>query len=231
MSKNKLPQLLLLVLSVSLLSSCKRSKQVEIPPTPTPKMVEIELDQRPYVSLVPRDDGHELKLTVNDIPDIVTQVEYEFIYTAADEGLIIEKGLAGTLEISNSQASQDLLLGTASCTNGCKYKYDTGVTGGSLILTFTTSQNQIAMYETNFVLTTTADIKQDGLNLDDLSIVATPKTNAYFIILKNYTQDYSVFSNGPGSATIESITDGFTKEDMTKITGDYSYQHVSPTGI
>lgn len=222
MKLTKYLKVFLFILSFIALSSCKKKEEVKIVPTPTPKVVQIELSERPNISLVPREDGHELKLTISNIPNIIKQIEYEFIYSATDEGLQIEKGLAGTLQIEATKASQDLLLGTASCTNGCKYKYDSGVNGGSLHLTLTTNQNQIALFDTNFILSTSADIKKSGLTLNDLTIKATPKQNEYFVLIQDYNQNYLVFSSISGQATIQSITEGFIKEDKNKLTGTYS---------
>jgi len=144
------------------------------------------------------------------------------IYLAIDEDLEIEKGLAGTLSNQTGQVTKDLLLGTESCTNGCKYKYDAGVNSGYLVLYFTNKDNQKAIYQSDFVLLPTADIKKTGLSLNDLEIVATPKQNEFFILLQNYNQQYSVFSSGSGQATISSISSNFQKQDKTKLTGDYS---------
>jgi len=220
---SKFLKLCLFLIPLLFLSSCKKSEQAPQPtPTPAPKLIEIDMADRPYISLIPRADGHEIKLIVDKIPDFIKEIEYELVYTAVDEDLEMEKGLAGTLQNETGKASHDLLLGTESCTNGCKYKYDTGVTGGYLILNFITTDNQKAIFESDFVLSQSTDIKKNGLKLNDLEIVATPKQTEYFILLQNYNQVYSVFSSGSGLATITSVSSNYKKEDKTKLTGDYS---------
>lgn len=199
----------------------KKNKQSEAEPTPTPKLVEIELSKRPHISLIPRADGHELKLIIKDLSDEIRSVEYELIYSAQDEGLEIEKGLSGMADVESTTIEKDLLLGTASCTGTCKYKYDEGINGGSLNIAFTTKNNQIALYDTAFVLSSTALVKKEGLSLDDFVIEATPSQNEFFILLKNYNQNYSIFSSGSGKGTVQSVSTGFSSQDKTKIATDY----------
>ena len=44
----------------------------------------------------------------------------------------MEKGVGDTVKLTSNSFEKDLLLGTESCTNGCKYKFDEGVVGGVL---------------------------------------------------------------------------------------------------
>jgi len=195
--------LALIAISALFLSSCgKKATNTEVSPSPTPRLVELELSQRPEISLTPRADGHELTLKFTSISSEIKKIEYELTYLAVDGELEIEKGVSGTIDqddFVSASANRKLLLGTESCTNGCKYKYDSGVSGGNLIVTFTTNSNQIASFETPFALKTTADIKKDGkLSLQD-EFSLTPKAKLtgsdYFIVLKSYQGGYSVFSN------------------------------------
>lgn len=219
----KFLKLFLFLIPLFFLSSCKKKTDTpQVTPTPAPILIELDMADKPYISLIPRSDGHEIKLVVEKIPDFIKEIEYELVYTATDEDLEIEKGLAGTLQIENGKASKDLLLGTESCTNGCKYKYDAGVNGGYIILNLITNDNQKAIYQSDFVLSQTADIKKSGLSLNEIEIVATPKQTEFFILLQNYNLSYSVFSSGNGLATITSISSDFQKQDKTKLTGDYS---------
>ena len=138
----------------------------------------------------------------------------------------MEKGVGDTVKISSKNIEKDLLLGTSSCTNGCKYKYDEGVSSGTLSLIFYTNDNQSASYETPFILKTSADIKKDGglaLKEEDFSVKATTTTKSdYFVAIKNYPSYFSVFSNGKGAGKITSITPTtVTKADSTSLVGDY----------
>lgn len=95
-------------------------------PTETP-VVEIPLEQRPYVTLTPRTDGKEFTLEISRIQGIKT-VEYELTYMT--EGL--SQGVIGSVEVENKEMiSQKLLLGSCS-RNVCRYHE--GVEKGTLTL-------------------------------------------------------------------------------------------------
>jgi hypothetical protein len=182
-------------------------------------------DQKPYISLTPQADGHRLNLKISNIPESIKEIEYDLIYTAKDENIEIEKGVGGTAKIEGTSMDRELLLGTESCTSGCKYKYDEGITGGTLSLSFITADGQSASYEAPFVLLTSADIKSKGLSLEteNFSIKASVSSKSdYFVLIKNFKPVYSVFSSGNGSGKVSSITPStVTKKDTTVITGDY----------
>lgn len=195
--------------------------------TQATKKIELSADEKPYISLIPSSEGHNLTFKIKDIPTKFTTAEYELIYTAKDENIEIEKGVSGTVELSGGIIEKDLLLGTASCTNGCKYKYDEGVTGGILTLTLKTKNKEYFSYETPFVLTNSADInKEKKLTLVEENFIingtVTSKSD-FFIALKNFQSLYSVFSSGNGKGKITSIEPTtVTKTDLTSITGDYT---------
>lgn len=220
---------LVIVASSFFLSACGKKTTTNNDTTPT-KSAQKELilseSEKPIISLIPRQDGHELKLKIDNIPSNITQIEYELIYSASENGLTMEKGVGDTVKISSKNIEKDLLLGTSSCTNGCKYKYDEGVSSGTLSLIFYTNDNQSASYETPFILKTSADIKKDGglaLKEEDFSVKATTTTKSdYFVAIKNYPSYFSVFSNGKGAGKITSITPTtVTKADSTSLVGDY----------
>lgn len=233
MNKTKFLSLALLVLASSFfLSGCgKKTTQTNNQPTgnntkkPTTELVLSE-SEKPIISLIPRADGHELKLKLENIPSSVNQIDYELIYSASDNGLVMEKGVGDTVKNVSKILEKDLLLGTASCTNGCKYKYDEGVNSGTLSLTLYTSDNQSTTFESPFILKTSADIKKDGgfkLDTESFSVKATTTTKSdYFVVVKNYPSYYSVFSSGTGTGKVTSITPTtVTKTDMNSLVGSY----------
>jgi hypothetical protein len=212
------------------LSACGKKNNSSSTPTKTSvkKSVEIKLadNEKPIISLVPTTDGHTLNLKISSIPSKFSTVEYELIYTAKDGTLEIEKGVSGTVKPSNSTIEKDLLLGTASCTNGCKYKYDEGVNGGTLNVTLKTDDNQYASFETPFTLTDSTSInktKKITIEQEGFTIEGTTTTKKdFFVAVKNYNSSYSVFSNGDGKGKITSITPStVTKSNMSTLTGDY----------
>ena len=229
-----LPILAVIFLSIFLLTRSKKDKQdATATPTPAPKMVEIDMDQKPYISLIPRADGHELKLKIDNIPSNISQIEYELIYLAVDGNLEIEKGAGDTIKVEGSSLEKDILLGTASCTNDCKYKYDEGIESGTLSLIFINNSGQMSTHETPFTLASSTDINSEkSLALDDFTINASSVgPGQFFILLKNYglpnsstlaSEIYSVFSSGNGNGTIQSIEpETFTKENLKTLAGDY----------
>ena len=238
MKSNKIlliiPVLVILLAAIFFFTKSKKDKTTtDAEPTPVPKLVEIEMDQKPYISLIPREDGHEIKLKIVNIPSNITQVEYELIYLAVDGNLELEKGAGDTVKVEGSSLEKDILLGTASCTNGCKYKYDEGITGGTLSLIFINNSGQMSTHETPFVLSTSTDINsQDSLSLEDLTVnTKSVATGQFFIMMQNFglpnssvqaSSIYSIFSSGNGAGTVSSIEpDTFTKENLKSLAGDY----------
>ncbi len=220
--------LVLIIITIVMVLTGK-NKKTSVNNTTQNTKTEIELvltdDQKPYISLTPQADGHRLNLKISNIPESIKEIEYDLIYTAKDENIEIEKGVGGTAKIEGTSIDRELLLGTESCTSGCKYKYDEGITGGTLSLSFITADGQSASYEAPFVLLTSADIKSKGLSLEteNFSIKASVSSKSdYFVLIKNFKPVYSVFSSGNGSGKVSSITPStVTKEDTTVITGDY----------
>ncbi len=183
-----------LLLSLGVFSGCGPTKQTSQTPTPTtsakPRLTKVTLSSNPTISLTSRADGHELKLIASQIPAEVSKIEYELTYVAVDGTTEIEKGLGDTItKVEGGRIERDLLLGTASCTSGCKYKYDTGVKGGHLKLNFITSENGVSVYESDFSLQTGAEYKKSGstvANGEKLSF-APKSTNSYVVVVKSYT--------------------------------------------
>lgn len=230
MNKIKFLSLTLVILASSFFFSGCGKKNIEgDSPSTNTKSTQKELvlsdPEKPIISLVPREDGHELKLIISNIPSVVTQIEYELIYSSSEDGLTMEKGVGDSLKISTTSIEKDLLLGTSSCTNGCKYKYDEGVSSGTLSLILYTDDNQSATYETPFILKTSSEINTaKGFSLDDsFSVTGSTTTKSdYFVAIKNYSNYYSVFSNGKGSGKVTSINPStITKKDVTSLVGDY----------
>jgi hypothetical protein len=79
----------------------------------------------------------------------------------------IEKGLGDTLKVEGTSLSRDLLLGTESCTSGCKYKYDEGITGGTLNITLVTKDGQVAPLQKSFTLKKDTKTKKFIVTLSD----------------------------------------------------------------
>lgn len=126
-----IPGIILLVVLGWLFWPSKKTKTTTL--TPVKKMEEINkvaMTDRPFVTLTPREDGKEVKMTIAMVKD-ATSLEYEMEYQAAS----LIQGVFGTIDFTKEPApvSKDLLFG--SCSKG-KCRYDEGVSGGSLTLRF-----------------------------------------------------------------------------------------------
>jgi len=104
----------------------------------------LPLEERPYVVLIPRSDGHELKLQIENLKG-VQSIDYELVYFVDD----VSRGVIGSVNVQGeSSFSRDLLLGSCS-RNVCKY--DEGVKNGMLTLSFRGAAG-VQKYEASFYL-------------------------------------------------------------------------------
>jgi len=195
-------KIFVLLLASIILAACGPGTTSKITPTPTSKVIEMPIADRPLVSLTPSADGHYLNLKLAGVPSSITSVEYEVIYQAVDNGSQIEKGIGDTIKLITANIEKNLLLGTESCTSGCKYSYDKGIIGGHLTINFIDSNGQEATFNTPYILTTTTDINKNGaIALGNFSV--KPKTkltgNDYFVMMNDYRGGYSVFSSRQNS--------------------------------
>lgn len=115
-------------------------------------LLDLPLDQRPFISLTPRDDGHWLKLKVEKfkLPQ-AKSVDYELLYKLPDGRPDV--GVPGTIQLDGiNSIERDLLLGSES---SGKYRYDEGVTEGTVTLKFRNDRGKlIAKYSSTFHLQT-----------------------------------------------------------------------------
>lgn len=128
--------IVILLLGGFFLWSRKEGVRPEAVPTPTPegRLIETTLEERPYVTLTPSQDGHWLTLSIEGIKDEKT-LEYELIYNTASG---VTQGSTNTVELEGeSSYTKKILLGTESRGH---YRYDEGVTQGTLTLRFRSSE-------------------------------------------------------------------------------------------
>lgn len=192
-------------------------------PEPTPIVDEIApevpFDQRPFVSLTPRTDGHWLKLTmmgINKIPNAKT-VDYLLEYLTK-EG--VNQGVPGMIKIEDlTTIDRDLLLGSES---SGKFRYDEGVADGKLTLRFRDSAGKLlGKLTTEFhlqVAPETVLTSKDGMFTYTLD--KAPK-KGYFVTMQTFGVSeavegiiaqgpYGVFTSEtgafPGKITLEGTT-------------------------
>lgn len=152
-------------------------KQAEPEEKPEQLAPEWSLEERPYITLTPREDGHEFKLEIEGVRD-TELIDYELVYFAND----ISRGVTGTIELEGKTSiERDLLLGSCS-RNVCKY--DENVTEGTLSLRFQNSKGQVRKYELAFHLQT-GDEAEVGLTSGDgnFSFLGKLPADEYYLTL------------------------------------------------
>jgi hypothetical protein len=91
-------------------------------------LVEVPLDERPVVSIIPSEDGHYLKLKIDKI--VVkgsAKLDYLLEYQTSND---ITQGVPGVKDLNGDKSFEtDILLGTES---SGKYRYDEGVEIGNV---------------------------------------------------------------------------------------------------
>ena len=113
------------------ISAKKQESKSKVVQKRKPEVNLIELAKRPYVTLTPRADGHEVSMTIDGLKLKETNLEYEMEYQAGN----MLQGAGGRIDFNEEKppVSKNLLFG--SCSKG-KCKYDDDVFSGSLTLYF-----------------------------------------------------------------------------------------------
>lgn len=101
-------------------------------------LLEIPLEERPFTTLTPKEDGHYLNLVIEGIKVAdAKKVDYELVYKLPDGRA---QGVPGTVEITGAKIERPLLLGSES---SGKFRYDEGVAEGSLSLRFRNEKGKL----------------------------------------------------------------------------------------
>lgn len=151
---------------------------------------ELPESQRPFVSLVPSEDGHWLALTIKDINvDGAATVDFELLYIRGDG---LQQGTSGVSDVSpGTTVTDDLLLGSES---SGKLRYDEGVETGTLELIFRDeSGKSIGRLITEFHLQsdTTSVSSVDGSFTKELDVDG----EGLFFVTMDTFKGYKVFSS------------------------------------
>lgn len=221
--KKYLPLILLgvgVAMVAGIFLSMRGGKPSEVTPTPDIEETapEIPFDQRPYVSLTPRSDGHWLKLSVSGVNKIsgAASIDYLLEYTAKGD---ITQGVPGSVKLAGiTTIDRDLLLGSES---SGKFRYDEGVENGKLTLSFRDAKGKLLgrlKTDFHFQTGTTTLTSSDGKFTYELS-KASPKgyfvTHLTFGVPEGVKGDiaegpYGVFTSDtgklPGKVTLEGTT-------------------------
>lgn len=169
---------------------------------------ELPIEERPFVSLTPRADGHEFHLSVSGIPNSADSLEYELVYKVASG---VTQGVPGTVKLSGKTSiERDLLLGT--CSSG-KCRYDEGVEKGMFTVRLRDDDGKlISKLETEFHL------QQDGKSLTSsdgkFSISSASFGKSTFYLTMN---TFGLPDEAPGKVT--SGPYGTLTKGVTKVSG------------
>lgn len=161
---------------------------------------DIPIEQRPIVSLIPTDDGHWLKLKIEQIKvEGASTLDYELLYSLPDGRV---QGVPGTVKIEGD-VIRDLLLGSES---SGKFRYDEGVETGTITIRFRNTKGKlIGKLSTKFRMQTGVKelSSEDGTFKYTLDKVPT---GVYFLTMMPfkepnpssvviYQNDYAIFAS------------------------------------
>ncbi|HUS52325.1 MAG TPA: hypothetical protein VMX77_02560 [Candidatus Bathyarchaeia archaeon] len=145
-------------------------------PTPTPegKLIETALEERPYVTLTPSQDGHWLTLKIERIRH-GDSLEYELIYNTASG---VPQGSTNAVELKGEDSyTKKILLGTESRGN---YRYDEGVTQGTLTLRFRSDEG-VRKFITEFYL---HQGEEELTSVDNrFSLNGQPQSSDFYLVM------------------------------------------------
>lgn len=195
--KKYLPLIILgagILVLVGVIFAFKRSNNGTVDEEETAK--EIPISERPIVMLVPSADGHYLKLTIAQIKvKGATSLDYELLYTLPDGRT---QGVPGTVKLTGGDIIKDLLLGSES---SGKFRYDEGVTGGTVNIRFRDSKGKlIGKLTTEFTMTTAEKTLKsaDGSFTYDLEKV---QKGIFYVVMQTFAE--------PNPSTVVVYKDGY----------------------
>lgn len=128
---------LVIFIGGALLSGCRKKNPTETPaPTQKPRKVDKEVNKepvenRPFVRLLPRQDGKAIDFILIEDKKKAQDLEYEIEYNA---GSLVQGAFGAIDSLSSLPVRKEILLG--SCSTGGKCTYNKDVTGGNLTLRF-----------------------------------------------------------------------------------------------
>jgi hypothetical protein len=112
-----------------------KNKTADTPETVQKKRISepvniIPVSERPYLSISPLSDGHNVQITVHALNKPAQSAEYELEYQAGS----LLQGAFGSLQMDNLPESTKVLMGSCSAGGACTFHED--VQGGSLLARF-----------------------------------------------------------------------------------------------
>ncbi len=100
---------------------------------------EIPIADRPYLRLIPQPDGHHIDISIEHLNLAADLVDYEFEYQS---GSMLQM-VMGQVELAAVPTSEQVFLGSCSAGGACTYHEN--VTGGSLLLKFSNTEDNYTL--------------------------------------------------------------------------------------
>ena len=207
MPKKYLPLILLAVglLLVGGVFFFMNNRKVSDLPRNEEGLMEVPFEKRPAVSLIPKEDGHYLKLRVErfEVAEF-DSMDYLLLYNTKDE---VTQGVPGSEKVKGTDIFEaDLLLGSESSGN---FRYDEGVETGSIEISFRDSDGElVAKFDSDFHMQKGTDDEltsvdgsfsksfgdlPDDVNFVTMELIGDLKNHKAF----HKEGDYVVFSSDP----------------------------------
>ncbi|OGM05931.1 hypothetical protein A2125_00360 [Candidatus Woesebacteria bacterium GWB1_43_5] len=143
---------------------------------------DIPLSERPFTSLIPKEDGHWLKMVIEEVKITdAKQLDYELLYRLPDGRT---QGVPGTISLVGAgRIERDLLLGSES---SGKFRYDEGVEEGTLTLRFRNDKRKlIGKLSTDFHLQKEAKELTSVDGKFKYTLDKEPK-NVFFVVMETF---------------------------------------------
>lgn len=98
------------------------------------------------VALKKTPDGKKAVISISNVPEKYSAIEYTFSYITSDNA---SRGVIGTIEVDGASIEKEIVLGSCS-TNVCTY--DEGVSDVKVELRFNTDTGEFRVFEKTFSL-------------------------------------------------------------------------------
>lgn len=175
--------LLLAVVSIVVFVVLRQSSSNSVEPTAEPEetMIELPDDQKPYVTLTPRSDGHWLKLSISGLSRVPQAATLDYMITYDVPGGEPQGSSGRGVKLNGlTVLERDILLGSES---SGKYRYDEGVERGMLTVRFRDANKKlIGGVTTGFRLQSNTSDLGTFDNVFSYKMNSTPK-KGYFVVM------------------------------------------------
>lgn len=200
---------LLVVVFAFIFVKSRKSAEV-VDPNDESGLIDVPLEKRPLVSLIPTDDGHYLTLKVDKIGFSAASMDYELLYKNT---LDVTQGVPGTVNIEGKTSFENkLLLGSES---SGKFRYDEGVKDGSLTLRFRDAKGKLLIkFASDFLLFTDEKELSSSDGVFKFTLEKAPK-DVFFVVM----QTIGLPGKFPGSVKGSSSPYAIFGSDSTKYSG------------